>query len=271
MQGNTVVVPVRSATDRIAPSGPDLVAVEEPLEIILNGQPLVVTMRTPGHDEDLVRGYLYTEGVIERTAQIQSLARARDSQARQDGNRMLVTLAPGCSIDPERLNRVGFMNSSCGICGKTSIASLEPLLRDSLPREMPIVPAALIHSLPARLRESQPVFARTGGLHAAALFSAAGELLILREDIGRHNAVDKLIGAALAHGTLKMRESIMLVSGRAGFELVQKALVAGLPVMAAVGAPSSLAVAAALRFGMTLLGFVRDSRFNIYSGEWRIT
>ena len=262
MKGNTIVVPVRSVVGQTSETRPDLLAVEEPLAIVVNGQTLALTMRTPGHDSDLARGYLYTEGVIDAADQILSTA--------SEANTILVELEPGTDIEQVRLERSGYVNSSCGICGKTSIQALETLIRGPLPPDHPRFAASLIHTLPALLRQSQQVFDRTGGLHAAALFSTSGTLLAVREDVGRHNAVDKLIGAMLLQPDQARRESLMLVSGRAGFELVQKALAAGIPIMAAVGAPSSLAVAAALRFGMTLLGFVRDDRFNVYSGASRI-
>lgn len=248
----------------------DLIAVEEPLEIRIGEIPVSVTMRTPGHDFDLAIGFLFTEGIIEEPARIVSIRHAETTgNPRQAGNTVIVELTPGEELDRERLQRNFYATSSCGICGKASIAAIEIAPRRPMREPAPVFRAELIHRLPDVLRESQAVFERTGGLHAAALFSADGTLLGLREDVGRHNALDKLIGFGI-RGDARLDESLVLMSSRAGFEIVQKAVMAGIPVLAAVGAPSSLAVEAARRFGITLLGFVRGGRFNIYSGERRI-
>ena len=249
----------------------DLVAVEEPLEIRLGETIVSITMRTPGDDLDLAVGFLFTEGIVDDPAEIVSVAHAEtQGNQRQAGNTVLVELKPGIEMDSERLRRNFYATSSCGICGKASIGAIEIAPRRPLREPAPVFNAGLIHSLPELLRRSQAVFERTGGLHAAALFSASGELRGLREDVGRHNALDKLIGFGLRGNAVTLDESLVLMSSRAGFEIVQKAVMAGIPVLATVGAPSSLAVEAARRFGITLLGFVRDGRFNIYSGEHRI-
>jgi FdhD protein len=251
-------------------TGPDLVAVEEPLEIRLGHGPAAdrsravvsVTMRTPGHDAELAVGFLHTEGVL--VSADDYLAAEQPSP-----NVIRVDLRPGVSVDLGRLERHVYTTSSCGVCGKTSLDAVE-VRCDPLPAGGPVVPAGAIHALPRRLREAQPAFDRTGGLHAAALFDSTGGLLVAREDVGRHNAVDKVIGREFLRGALPLHGHILFVSGRAGFELVQKAAVAGVPVFAAVGAPTSLAVELARRVGMTLVGFVRDGRFNVYAGAERI-
>jgi FdhD protein len=233
-------------------------------------------MRTPGHDLDLALGFLFTEGIVDDPAQILSIRHAESGEdtrtnPRQAGNTVIVELrAGGPDSDPERFRRNFYATSSCGICGKASLAAIEIAPRRPLREPPPVFRAELIHTLPEALRQSQTVFERTGGLHAAALFSANGELLGLREDVGRHNALDKLIGFGLRENPALLDESLVLISSRAGFEIVQKTVMAGIPVLAAVGAPSSLAVETARRFGITLLGFVRNGRFNIYAGEKRI-
>ncbi len=262
MKRDTLITPVLTFEGAISHVRQEMLAVEEPLEIRIGGVTISITMRTPGHDADLARGFLLTEGIVAAAADIVSL--------REDGNSIDVELRPGLSIDAERHRRNFYAASGCGICGKASIAAIETLPRRSMPAALPLVPAATLHLLPELLRQAQPVYGRTGGLHAAALFSPDGRLLALREDIGRHNALDKLIGHALGESPALPGESLVLVSGRAGFELVQKCVMAGVPLLAAVGAPSSLAVETARRFGMTLAGFVRDNRFNIYSGRERI-
>ncbi len=251
----------------------DALAVEEPLEIRLGyevdgqrqQQSISITMRTPGHDFDLAAGFLFTEGIVRHAQQIAGI-----QHCGKQGNVVKVELAAGVPIDFARLQRHFYTSSSCGVCGKTSIEALQANACLTLPQTAWQLEAAVIHDLPAKLRTAQTVFDSTGGLHAAALFQADGSLLALREDVGRHNAVDKLIGAQLQSDNLPLPERLLLVSGRASFELVQKALMAGIPILAAVGAPSSLAVELASEFGMTLIGFVRDERFNIYCGEERI-
>ncbi len=253
----------------------DLLAAEEPLEIRLRYGPrgervqrLAVTMRTPGHDPELAVGFLVGEGVVRRPEDVVSAGPAPTTGG-ADPNVVVVHLAEGVAFDARRLERHVYTTSSCGVCGKASLEAVGALEGPPLPDGPRLYPAT-VHSLPERLRQAQAVFDQTGGLHAAALFDPYGELLGLREDVGRHNAVDKLVGSFFLHGTLPPAESVLLVSGRASFELVQKAVVAGIPVLAAVGAPSSLAVKLAEGAGLTLLGFVRDTRFNVYTGARRI-
>jgi FdhD protein len=259
----------------------DALAIEAPLEISLEHGPsdqrqtqtLAVTMRTPGHDAELVAGFLLSEGIISGPADILSLAHHTDPRRpKERGNVLRAVLAPGLVLELDRLERHFYTTSSCGVCGKTSIDAVKATSCPAPPpANTPRVPASLIHALPQRQRAAQEVFEQTGGLHATALFSAEGELLLLREDVGRHNAFDKVVGAALLAGQLPLSQHIVLLSGRASFELVQKAALAGVAILAAVGAPSSLAVEAAEEFGLTLLGFVRQERFNIYTHESRIS
>ena len=259
MRRNIVTVPIHKATgDGSLSPADDLLAVEEPLQIRVNGRDLSITMRTPGHDRELAAGFLFTEGII---------GSREDVAAIEVGENVVsLTLAVGVDIP---VARNFYTSSSCGVCGKASIESLYAAGCRMLPR----CEAAreVIHGLPEKLRAAQAAFDHTGGLHGAGLFDLAGNLQMVREDVGRHNAVDKLAGAAFLDGRLPLAECILMLSGRASFELVQKAAMAGIPVVAAVGAPSSLAVETARRFGMTLAGFVRDGRFNIYSGVGRLT
>ncbi len=247
----------------------DFLAAEEPLEIRIGEDPLSVTMRTPGHDLELAAGFLLTEGLIQRRAQIVALEADAGIAAENRGNVVLAKLAPEAAPDFEKMRRHFFAASSCGICGKASIDSVRARTLVAPNPDFRLDPEVLVR-LPEKLRESQAVFGRTGGLHAAALFDGAGELLVLREDIGRHNAVDKVIGWALLEERVPLGNTILLVSGRGGFEIVQKAIVAGLPVVASVSAPSSLAVQLARELGQTLIGFLRGRRFVIYAGEERI-
>jgi FdhD protein len=261
---------------RISSSGldvePDLLAVEEPLEVRLgcevNGRRIhhavSITMRTPGHDCDLAIGFLFTEGILAAPEQVASV---RSCGA---GNVACVDLRPGLTVDLTRLERHFYTSSSCGVCGKASLDAVRVHAGHRVQDGQPVVEAGVIHHLPEALREAQTVFDRTGGLHASALFDVHGNLLCLREDVGRHNALDKLIGAQFLAGRIPLSQDVLLVSGRASFELVQKAAVAGIPILAAVGAPSSLAVSLAREHGMTVLGFVRQDRFNIYTGAERI-
>jgi FdhD protein len=257
----------------------DAVATEEPLEIQVSFErhrlrvvkPVAITMRTPGEDRDLAAGFLFTEGIIRDAGQIEECTAAPADSARGvRGDTVRVTLRPGADVDLRALDRHFYTASSCGVCGKTALEALRLSDRIALEPNQPQVEAAWLRSLPAVLRSRQSVFDHTGGLHAAGLFAAEGELLAVREDVGRHNAVDKLIGAQLLAGTTSLAGHVLLVSGRASFELMQKALMAGIPILAAVGAPSSLAVDLARQFGATLLGFVGDRRFNVYSGAHRL-
>ena len=247
----------------------DYLAVEEPLEIRIGEHPLSVTMRTPGHDLELAAGFLFTEGLVQRRGQILKLQTASPESALNSGNIVQVELTPDAMPDFDKMRRHFFAASSCGICGKASIDSVRSRLLQPPNPNFRLAPKVLLR-MPDALRSSQDVFKRTGGLHAAALFDAGGTLLALREDIGRHNAVDKLIGWALREGRLPLAESVLLVSGRGGFEIIQKAIVAGVPVVASVSAPSSLAVQLARELRLTLIGFLRGRRFVIYAGEDRL-
>jgi len=253
----------------------DAVAVEEPLEIRVcpADGPWVaaaVTMRTPGADFELAAGFLFTEGVLDHPAQVQAITYCTDPGVEQRYNIVNVHLRPGAAWDPGRLQRNFYVASSCGVCGKASIDAVTARGVRVAPDPGFAVDAAVLRSLGQALRGSQRVFERTGGLHAAGLFDGEGRLLRLREDVGRHNAVDKVIGGAFLEGAVPLRRHILMVSGRAGFEIVQKAAVAGVPVVVAVSAPSSLACEAAQRFGLTLIGFARGDRFNVYTGWDRV-
>lgn len=243
----------------------DAVVVEEPLEIRVDTHPVAVVMRTPGHDEELVAGFLLTEGVIHSAA---DLAALRRHPRNRHGNVLNAFLAPGVALDLATLTRHVFAASSCGLCGKATLEAVRqrfPAVRGRMK-----VARAALEAMPGRMRERQAAFAETGGLHGAALFTAAAELVCLREDVGRHNAVDKVIGRALLDSRAPLSGHVLLVSGRVSFEIVQKALAAGIEVVAAVGAPSSLAVDFARRSRQTLVGFLRDDRFNAYAGLRRI-
>jgi FdhD protein len=234
----------------------DLVAVEEPLELRIGGEPVAVTMRTPGHDEELALGFALSEGLRPRGARVPDDLAANAIELD----------APG--FDPGRLQRSFYTSSSCGVCGKGALEAVAveaPRVESDLR-----VPATLVAELPGRLREAQAVFEATGGLHASGLFSAAGELVCVREDVGRHNALDKVLGRAFLDGLLPLARSLLCLSGRISFELVQKAAVAGCPVVVAVGAPSSLAVELAADRGVTLCGFVGGGSLNVYTEPWRI-
>jgi FdhD protein len=248
---------------------PDELAAEEPLEIRVGDRPLTVTMRTPGHDLELAAGFLFTEGLLQRREQILSLESVSDATNGSHGNIVRAQLAPELLPAIAGVQRNFYAASSCGICGKASIDSVR-LRTLARPDSGFRVPARLLCDLPQRLRDAQDIFGRTGGLHAAALFDSDGKLLVVREDIGRHNAVDKIAGWALREGRIPLNSHILLVSGRSGFEIAQKAIAAGLPVLASVSAPSSLAVQLAREMGLILAGFLRGERFVLYSGEERI-
>lgn len=256
----------------------DQLAVEEPLEIRLAFGPaserceqsISITMRTPGHDAELAAGFSFGEGIIAASRDIESIRHCGPPNEFGGFNAVRVELQADVAVDLDRLERHFYTTSSCGVCGKSSLDALQVKAAPLAAAERFRISAAAIHQLPKKLRESQAVFERTGGLHAAALFDAAGQHTEIREDVGRHNAVDKLVGSQLLAGQLPIADHGLLVSGRASFELMQKAIVAGIPLLAAVGAPSSLAVELARRFGATLIGFLRDGRFNVYSGDERI-
>ena len=263
MKRNILTVPIQKVDPEGASAAQDLLAVEEPLEILLNGRSVAITMRTPGSDDELAVGFLSGERILRDRESIQSIQQLAPNRV------SIATRESDAGLD--RLERHFYVSSSCGVCGKTSIEAVLGLDPAPIPRHHPLISRSLVPKLPEILRTRQSTFDRTGGLHAAALFDPEGAMLEVREDVGRHNAVDKLIGASFLKGTTPLNDRVLMVSGRASFELVQKALMAGIPIMAAVGAPSSLAVELALRFGMTLAGFVRDGRFNVYSGDWRMT
>jgi FdhD protein len=249
----------------------DTLTVEEPLEIRVRfrrgpnvaQKAVSVTMRTPGSDGELAAGFLFTEGIIHSASWIEAIDLNSD-----DENSILVTLSH--EVDLKRLERHFYTSSSCGICGKTSIEALAINREISLSNGRPRITADTVLAFPERLLQQQTHFSKTGGLHAAALITPEGNILATREDVGRHNAVDKVIGHALLAKNVNLPESILMVSGRAGFELVQKAIMAAIPIMAAVGAPSSLSVELARRYDLTLIGFLRGNRFNLYSGRERI-
>jgi len=246
-------------------SVPDELAPEEPLEIRVRGRPVSVTMRTPGHDEELAVGFLLTEGLVRRP---EDVLRVEPCGRNEDGNLLNVLLAPDVHVDFERLTRHVFASSSCGLCGKATIDAV----RSTFPRvESDVtVDAEVLVRLPDTMRAAQSAFDRTGGVHAAALFDVEGNLIVAREDVGRHNAVDKVLGFALARRLVPLQRHVLLVSGRASFEIMQKALAAQVPIIAAVSAPSSLAVEFAEESAQTLVGFLRGRRMNVYAGAERI-
>ncbi|MDQ4126349.1 MAG: formate dehydrogenase accessory sulfurtransferase FdhD [Actinomycetota bacterium] len=274
-RGSKTKTRVRVVEDGHVRVRPDTLATEEPMEIRLVGggrrQTVAVTMRTPGADFELAAGFLYGEGIVSSPEDIVKISYCVDSDldAEQQYNIVNVELRGGREYDLRPLERHFYTTSACGVCGKASLEQLEL-------RGCPVVPpgpevsAETVYSLPGKLREAQGLFDATGGLHAAALFDANGELLALREDVGRHNATDKLVGWALLEGRLPLSEHIVMVSGRSSFEILQKCLTAGVPVVCAISAPSSLAVDVAKEFGMTLVGFLREKRFNVYAGFDRI-
>ncbi len=265
-QRSIALTSVKQWQDGAVTQQQDYLAVEEPLEIRLGEVPISVTMRTPGHDLELAAGFLFTEGIIGGASDLQSLDYVADATA---GNVVSAQIRGEDGDPSERFQRNFFAASSCGICGKATIDSIRVRTPRTPNRDFKIT-ADLLCALPDKLRASQAVFGRTGGLHAAGAFTASGELLVLREDIGRHNAVDKVIGWALLKKS-DLGDCVLMVSGRGGFEIVQKSIVAGIPVLASVSAPSSLAVQTARELGQTLVGFLRGRRFVIYSGQERIT
>lgn len=256
----------------------DSLAIEEPLEtrliFSLDGerqhQTIAITMRTPGNDVELALGYLFSEGIIASRDDFRIASHVGPSSERGARNTVQVELCEHVAVNLQGLERNFYTSSSCGVCGKTSLGSIAAAGCRPLSMAHPRVAASLIHRLPALLRNAQAVFESTGGIHAAALFDAEGELQCLREDVGRHNAVDKLIGRQLLDARLPAAESLLVLSGRASFELIQKASRAAIPVVVAIGAPSSLAVDLAKQQSMTLIGFTRSDRFNIYSEPTRI-
>jgi FdhD protein len=250
---------------------PDKLVTEEPMEIRLHGpgqepRPLVVTMRTPGNDFELAVGFCVTEGILDTVDDLDTVAYCLAGEGEQEFNVVTVTLRRPVVLDgPERRFAA---NASCGLCGKTTLDEIEQHCAPVA--DGPVVPRSVVASLPERLLAAQTVFEATGGVHAAGLFTPAGEILALREDVGRHNALDKLIGHAALERRLPLSDAVLMVSGRVSFEIVQKAAVAGIPIVCAVSAPSSLAVDAANRFGQTIVGFVRDERANVYTRPDRV-
>jgi FdhD protein len=274
-RGSKTKTRVRVVEDGRVRVRPDTLATEEPMEIrLLAGstkQTVAVTMRTPGADFELAAGFLYGEGIVDSPDDILKISYCVDSDldAEQRYNIVNVELRGGREFDLRPLERHFYTTSACGVCGKASLEQLE-LRGCPVMAAGPEVSAEIINTLPEKLREAQGLFDATGGLHAAALFDKRGNLLALREDVGRHNATDKLVGWALLEGRLPLTDHIVMVSGRSSFEILQKCLMAGVPVVCAVSAPSSLAVDVAREFGMTLVGFLRGGRFNVYAGSERI-
>jgi FdhD protein len=264
--------PVLRIRGSVHATRPDTVASEEPLEIRLGGTPLAVTMRTPGDDFDLVHGFLATEGVISSAGDLAGLryCNSVDDEGRNTYNVVDVDLAPGVAMPDTSLERNFYTSSSCGVCGKASIDAIRTKTRFDVAGDPVRLPLGVLLALPDRLRAEQQVFDKTGGLHAAGLFTGDGELVALREDVGRHNAVDKVIGDGVRAGRLPLAGHVLLVSGRASFELTQKAAMAGIPVLAAVSAPSSLAVELAREVGITLVGFLRGDGCNVYTCPERL-
>ena len=273
INNSTAQVPVRKLREDSFSDTQDIVAAEEPLEILLKyhlegqskQQVVSVTMRTPGNDEELAAGFLFTEGIIQNNAQIRSVAAVPFTE-----NKIMVELKENVSPVLHKSERNFYTTSSCGVCGKASVeaiktASVFPVTADNIKIE-----AELLYGLPGKLREKQVNFNSTGGLHASGLFDLSGNFILLREDVGRHNALDKVIGAALREEKLPLADTIQLLSGRASFELIQKAMMAGIKIVAAIGAPSTLAVHAAEEAGITLIGFLKNRNFNIYTNTKRI-
>jgi FdhD protein len=272
-RGSKTKVRVRVVEDGRARVRPDSLATEEPMELrLVSGgakQTVAVTMRTPGADFELAAGFLYGEGIISSPDDVQKISYCVDADAEQRYNIVNVELRGGRDYDPRSLERHFYTTSACGVCGKASLEQLELRGCPVIPPGPEVAPE-VIYSLPEKLREAQGLFEVTGGLHAAALFDAEGGLVALREDVGRHNATDKLVGWALLEGRLPLGDHIVMVSGRSSFEILQKCLAAGVPVVCAISAPSSLAVEVARRFNMTLVGFLRGNRFNVYSAPERV-
>lgn len=283
-KGPTVRVDIERRRDGRPPRGRDVVATEEPLEIRLRFTPpgaaaplektLGITMRTPGDDFDLATGFLHSEGILPEPNAVLRVSHCRSAPGFPAGSPQLfnivtVELRPGVSFETTRFERNFLTNSSCGVCGKANLEALR--LDGQTPVAAgPVVATKVLSALPDRLRAAQPLFEKTGGIHASGLFDTRGELKLVREDVGRHNALDKVVGALISRGELPAAERILVVSGRASYELVQKAVRAGIPIIAAVGAPSSLAVETAAEFNATLLGFAGSHGFNIYSGPERV-
>ena len=267
----------RRRVSQLRPSGTteqsDTLVVEEPLEIRINGTPVTVTMRTPGADFELAQGFLLTEGLIARRDDLAEIryCQGADPDGMNSYNVLDVTLAPGVALPELDVTRNFYTTSSCGVCGKASLEAVRLVSRHAAGDDPATVSSPTLAALPTQLRAAQKVFDATGGLHGAALFEVDGTMLAVREDVGRHNAVDKVIGWALENGRIPASGTVLLVSGRASFELAQKAVMAGIPILAAVSAPSSLAVDLAVQSGLTLVAFLRGESMNVYSRPDRIT
>ncbi|MDB5118582.1 MAG: fdhD [Mucilaginibacter sp.] len=275
---STIELPITKVYADIGTNTADSLAIEEPLEIRLEYGPadnrkvqnVSVTMRTPGNDAELAAGFLFTEGIVKQARDIANVDRCFIACAENKENVIQVSLTEQVIPDLKNMERNFYTTSSCGVCGKGSINAIRTVTSFSQEADHNLVNAELLYELPDLLSHHQEIFTATGGLHACALFNLTGKLLLVREDVGRHNALDKLIGAALGNNWLPLNQSILLLSGRASFELVQKAAMAGITMIAAIGAPSSLAVQLAEEFGITLIGFLRNHRFNIYTAAHRI-
>ena len=257
----------------------DFISIEEPLEILLKYKnrdtwvtnSLSITMRTPGHDEDLVRGFLFNEQIIQNLKDIENIESFGDKVGQYNiQNKILVTLNNSKNLNISKIKKDFLTNSSCGVCGKSSLDALEIIKKDKTPKSIPKLSKEVLINSPSVLRKNQSEFAKTGGIHASGLFSSNGDLISLREDVGRHNALDKLIGDSLINNNLKPNEQFITCSGRLNFELVQKVLMTNIGLMIGVGAPTSLAIDLANRFDMTLVGFVKEDSFNIYTNKQKV-
>lgn len=276
--GPTTTATVRKVRGAHGSEEEDRLAAEEPMEIrVESGKKgrrdttsLSVTMRTPGNDFELAAGFLFTEGIVAKKRDIVRIEYCTDPGVTQEYNIVSAVLRSDVDFRADRLTRHFYMTSSCGVCGKTALEAVRVAIRHPIPKDTPAVGSETISAIPERLRKDQALFSETGGLHAAGVFDSSGTLVSVREDVGRHNAVDKVVGEAFLAGQTPLTTSILAVSGRGSFEILQKAAVAGIPFVVAVGAPSSLAVAIAEEFGMTLVGFAREDRFNIYAGARRV-
>jgi len=279
MTGSSQAIEISKVDGSQVSSTTDSVAVEEPLEIQLTSRSaggsaaksVSITMRTPGDDHDLALGFLFTEGIIQSADQVVSIGHYGEADPLSGlKNIVRIEIDPNVDLQLDRLQRHFYTTSSCGVCGKASLDALRVTGQNSLAAHKNVFPTRTLIDMPSRVRKQQPLFSKTGGLHAAAVFGSDGEIVIVKEDVGRHNATDKVIGSLFSAARLPAHDLALLVSGRASFELMQKALVAGIPLLAAVGAPSSLAVETAKEFDMTLIGFLRDGTFNIYAGHERV-
>jgi len=280
MTGSSQAIEISKVDGSRVTTRNDIVAVEEPLEIQLSSpsadgsaaKSVSITMRTPGDDHELALGFLFTEGIIQSADQVISVRHCGEADPDSGlKNIVRVEIDPDIDLQLDRLERHFYVTSSCGVCGKASLDALRVTGQSSLAPQQTVFSSQALVDMPDIVRQQQPLFSKTGGLHAAAIFGSDGEIAIVKEDVGRHNATDKAIGSLFSAGRLPGYDLALLVSGRASFELMQKALVAGIPLLAAVGAPSSLAVRTAKEFDMTLIGFLRDGTFNIYAGPGRVS